>query len=87
MSNVGDVDFTSVFLTNPTNAGGDNGQQITVTIKAYDDGSLAGAKSVDLANGASQTVPLDFDSVDRLEMSAGTQYFGIDDLTYFLPAS
>ena len=26
----------------------------------------------------------DFDSIDRLEMSAGNQYFGIDDLTYFV---
>lgn len=84
VSEVGDVSFTSVFLTNPTNAGVDTGQQITVTIKAFDDGSLVGTTSVDLGNGASQNVSLGFDSVDKLELSAGDQYFGIDDLTYFV---
>ena len=83
-SNIGDIDFTSVFLTNPTAAGVDTGQQITVTINAYDDGSLVGTETVDLANGASSTVPLDFASVDTLKLSAGDQYFGIDDLTYFV---
>lgn len=79
-----DVSFVSVFVTNPTGSGTDPDGPITVTIQAFDDGAPAGQAQVVLADGASQTVTLPFDSVDTLKMSAGGKYFGIDDLTYFV---
>jgi hypothetical protein len=83
----GDVSFVSVFLTNPTASATDPDGTITVTIKAFDDAVLKGTVDVSLDPGESESATLPFDSVDRLELSAGGKYFGIDDLTYFLPAS
>jgi hypothetical protein len=78
---VGDVSFTSVFVTSPTHSGTDPDGPITVTIGAWDDGALVGTQQVALADGTSQTVPLPFDSVDTLKLSAAGKHFGIDDLT------
>lgn len=81
----GDVDLARMFLTNPTDSFGDNGRAITVTVNAFDDGALVASRSVEVGQGASLTATLGFVSVDRIEMSADGQYFGIDDLVVHLP--
>lgn len=83
MSLVGDVSFTSVFLSNPTGSATDPDGPITITIDVWDSGSLVGTQQVVLADGAATTVPLTYDSVDTLTFSAGGKYFALDDLAYF----
>lgn len=87
-SQIGDVSFTSVFLSNPSGSATDPDGPITITIEAFDDGSSVGTQEAVLADGAFTTVAISFDSVDRLELSAtgsspGGKYFALDDLGYF----
>ncbi len=92
VSQVGDVSFTSVYLTNPGRSATDPDGPITVTITALDDGVIVGTTTTAaLIDSGHATVPLDsvtdgqrFESVDTLTMSAGGKYFGFDDLTYYL---
>lgn len=83
VSTIGDVSFTSMFLSNPTGSATDPDGPITITIEAWDDGAFVASQQVVLADGAGTTVPLTFDSVDELRMSANGKYFAFDDLAYF----
>lgn len=90
-SQLGDVSFIGLYVTNPSGSATDPDGPLTVTIRALDDGVQVGETSTVLVDGTGAMVALNsatdgqrFESVDTLQIAAGGKYFGIDDLTYHL---